>query len=234
MAFFGSTPKQPKAMPAATPVDPSEASLEFSIAQLHYYREDSKRKNIAILVLAAAALLEAAAIFAVSQQEKPADRYFAAGPNMELIAMKPEERPVLNDQQVTAWFGKNVEELFTYSFGNYNEHFRLMATRLITLEAVTDLDAQLEAAGVKRAVTELNLVSKAATTTAPILVQKGVINGNRTWEVSVEGVVNYAGPTKTTGQPVTWVALVTELPQAEGKLRISKIQMKNRQIAGGQ
>lgn len=187
----------------------SDSALELVRMRNEFYR-DNYRRIVAILLLAflIITLLISALIYVVTHP--PAPKYFATDTTGRIIPLVPLNEPDLSTAALLQWANTAAVAAFTYNFVDYRAQLQA-ASEFFTPEGWQAYLQSLEASNDLVAVKAKNLVVSAVATGAPIITQRGIVDGRYTWQIQMPLLVTYQSASQITPQNLLVNMVITRV-----------------------
>ena len=172
----------------------------LAVVQLrNQFYKDSQRKVMLALFVAMLAnfLLGGLLIYVISHP--PAPKYFATSINGRITPLFPLNEPNQSDSAVLQWANQAAIAAFTYNFVNYRDELQA-SSGFFTAEGWDQFLNALQQSNNLDAVKAKKLIVSAVATRAPIILQKGILNGSYSWRVQMPILVTYQSASEFTQQ----------------------------------
>ena len=220
-ARAGVLPKGKGTPPAANAPEGEEAvsmkGLGAVVVRNEFYR-DGYRTLLKIAIIQA--LIIVGLIFAmyyVIQVNQPKDRYFATTSDGRLVPMVALNEPNLSTPALMSWAAQAATEVMTFGYHDYRRRLQ-EASRNFTRTGWASFTTALEKSRIMEMVDANQYVVTAAPTSAPVLLEEGVVDGRYQWRIEVPIVVTYqAGAQKRADNFILTLLVV----------RVSKLESPN-------
>ena len=187
----------------------SEDALTTVVTRNSFYR-DGQHKLIAILLLSMAAnIMLVVAIFHIFFNP-PAPVYFATSINGRITPLYPLDEPNQSDSAVLQWANQAATAAFTYNFVNYRTELQA-SSGFFTSNGWTQFLNALQDSNNLDAVKAKKLIVSAVATRAPVILQKGVLNGRYSWRVQMPLLVTYQSASEFSQQNNVVTMLITRV-----------------------
>jgi intracellular multiplication protein IcmL len=174
------------------------------------FYKDSQRKVMLALLVAMLVNLVLGALLVYIITHPPAPRYFATTVNGRITPLFPLNEPNQSDSAVLQWANQAAIAAFTYNFVNYRDELQASSVFFTDVGWDQFLSA-LQGSNNLDAVKAKKLVVSAVATRAPIILQKGVLNGNYSWRVQMPILVTYQSASEFTQQNNVVTMLITRV-----------------------
>ncbi|CAM2747875.1 protein IcmL (DotI) [Legionella steigerwaltii] len=187
----------------------AEDSLTVVALRNKFYK-DSQRKVILALLIALLVNIVLAALLVYMITHPPAPKYFATSINGRITPLFPLNEPNQSDSAVLQWANQAAIAAFTYNFVNYRDELQA-SSGFFTPEGWDQFLSALQQSNNLDAVKAKKLIVSAVATRAPIILQKGVLNGNFSWRVQMPILVTYQSASEFTQQNNVVTMLITRV-----------------------
>ncbi|HGU7200604.1 TPA: type IVB secretion system apparatus protein IcmL/DotI [Legionella pneumophila] len=180
------------------------------VALRNKFYKDSQRKVILALLIAIVVNVVLASLVVYMITHPPAPKYFATSINGRITPLFPLDEPNQSDSAVLQWANQAAIAAFTYNFVNYRDELQA-SSGFFTPEGWDQFLGALEQSNNLDAVKAKKLVVSAVATRAPIILQKGVLNGRYSWRVQMPILVTYQSASEFTQQNNVVTMLITRV-----------------------
>lgn len=180
------------------------------VALRNKFYKDSQRKVILALLIAIVVNVVLASLVVYMITHPPAPKYFATSINGRITPLFPLDEPNQSDSTVLQWANQAAIAAFTYNFVNYRDELQA-SSGFFTAEGWDQFLGALEQSNNLDAVKAKKLVVSAVATRAPIILQKGVLNGRYSWRVQMPILVTYQSASEFTQQNNVVTMLITRV-----------------------
>lgn len=187
----------------------AEDALTAVTLRNRFYR-DGQRKMILVLLVSMAANFVLAAILTYIITHPPAPKYFATSINGRITPLFPLNEPNQSDSAVLQWANQAAIAAFTYNFVNYRSELQA-ASGFFTSDGWDQFLTALQQSNNLDAVKAKKLIVSAVATRAPIILQKGILNGRYAWRVQMPILVTYQSASEFTQQNNVVTMLITRV-----------------------
>src|SRR4029078_3022037 len=140
----------------------------------------------------------------------PAPKYFATSINGRITPLFPLDQPNQSVSAVLQWANQAAIASFTYNFVNYRDELQA-SSGFFTAEGWDQFLGALQQSNNLDAVKAKKLIVSAVATRAPIILQKGVLNGSYSWRVQMPILVTYQSASEFTQQNNVVTMLITRV-----------------------
>lgn len=176
----------------------AEDALTVVTLRNKFYK-DSQRKVMLALLVALLVNLVMATMLVYILTHPPAPKYFATSINGRITPLFPLNEPNQSDSAVLQWANQAAIAAFTYNFVNYRDELQA-SSGFFTAEGWDQFLNALQQSNNLDAVKAKKLIVSAVATRAPIILQKGVLNGSYSWRVQMPILVTYQSASEFTQQ----------------------------------
>lgn len=196
------------------------------------YMHDSQHRWMLALLIAVILIFFLAVFLGYIISHPPATKYFATSINGRITPLAPLDEPNQSDSAVLQWANQAAIASYTYNFVNYREEFAAASTYFTTAGWEQFLNA-LQQSNNLDAVKAKKLIVSAVATRAPIILQKGVLNGNFSWRVQMPILVTYQSASEFSQQNNVVTMLITRISTLESPRGIGIAQFIVGPLGGG-
>ncbi len=162
----------------------------MAVTMRNQFYKDSQHKIVLVLTISMAANLILGLILSYIITHPPAPKYFATSINGRITPLFPLDAPNQSDSAVLQWANQAAIAAFSYNFVNYHSELQA-ASGFFTPTGWTQFLDALQQSNNLDAVKAKKLVVSAVATRAPIILQKGILNGSYSWRVQMPILVTY-------------------------------------------
>jgi intracellular multiplication protein IcmL len=184
-------------------------ALTKIVLRNNFYR-DGQRKMTVILLLVMIANVVLASMLTYVLTHPPAPRYFATSINGRITPLIALNAPNQSDSSVLQWANQAAIASFSYNFVNYRSELQ-SASGFFTAEGWEQFLTALQDSNNLESVKAKKLVVSAVATSAPIFLQKGILNGRYAWRIQMPILVTYQSASEFAQQNLTVTMLVTRV-----------------------
>jgi intracellular multiplication protein IcmL len=183
--------------------------LEKVVIRNAFYR-DGQHKIILILLISmiANALLGLLIVYLMTHPPQP--KYFATSIHGRITPLFALDEPNQSDSAILQWANQAAIAAFTYNFVNYREELQA-SSGFFTSEGWSQFLQALQESNNLDAVKAKKLIVSAVATRAPVILQKGVLNGRFSWRIQMPVLVTYQSASEFTQQNNVVTLLVTRV-----------------------
>lgn len=202
------------------------------VALRNQFYKDSQRKVILALLLSILINLILGAMLVYLLTHPPEPKYFATSINGRITPLFPLNEPNQSDSAVLQWANQAAIASFTYNFVNYRDELQASSGFFTPAGWDQFLDA-LQQSNNLDAVKAKKLIVSAVATRAPIILQKGLLNGVYSWRVQMPILVTYQSASEFTQQNNVVTMLITRIPTLNSPRGIGIAQFVVGPASGG-
>lgn len=196
-----------------------------------FYR-DGQQKLMFTLLLAVVALFVLGSMLVYVVTHPPEPQYFATSVNGRITPLTPLDEPNQSDSAVLQWANQAAIAAFTYNFVNYRDELEATSGFFTTDGWQQFLDA-LQQSNTLDQVKAKKLVVSAVATRAPIILQKGVLNGRFAWRVQMPILVTFQSASEFNEQNNVVTMLITRISTLDSPRGIGISQFVVGPASGG-
>ncbi len=186
---------------------------EDALAVVHlrnqFYKDSQRKVMLALTIAMVANFLLGGLLFYIITHP-PAPRYFATSISGRITPLFPLDQPNQSDSAVLQWANQAAIAAFTYNFVNYRDELQA-SSGFFTAEGWDQFLGALQSSNNLDAVKAKKLIVSSVATRAPIILQKGILNGNYSWRIQMPILVTYQSASEFTQQNNVVTMLVTRV-----------------------
>lgn len=187
-----------------------EDALTAVTLRNNFYR-DGQRKLVVTLLLSMVANIILSVFLGYIVLNPPAPKYFATSINGRVTPLISMDEPNQSDSAVLQWANQAAIAAFTYNFVNYRTELQ-SASGFFTANGWNQFLNALQRSNNLDAVKAKKLVVSAVATRAPVILQKGVLNGRYSWRVQMPLLITYQSASEFTQQNSVVTILIARVP----------------------
>ena len=187
----------------------AEDALTAVVLRNNFYR-DGQRKIILVLLISMLANFLLASMLAYIILHPPAPKYFATSIHGRITPLFALNEPNQSDSAVLQWANQAAIAAFTYNFVNYRSELQA-SSGFFTSGGWDQFLTALQESNNLDAVKAKKLIVSAVATRAPIILQKGLLNGIFSWRVQMPILVTYQSASEFTQQNNVVTMLITRV-----------------------
>lgn len=169
------------------------------VAMRNAFYRDGQRKTLLILLVSLVLNAMLGVLLFYLMTHPPAPKYFATSINGRITPLFPLDEPNQSDSAVLQWANQAAIAAYTYNFVNYREELQA-SSGFFTSEGWTQFLEALQESNNLDAVKAKKLIVSAVATRAPVILQKGVLNGRFSWRIQMPVLVTYQSASEFTQQ----------------------------------
>jgi intracellular multiplication protein IcmL len=181
-----------------------------AVAMRNDFYRDGQRKMMLILLISLFANLMLASLLVYMITHPPEPKYFATTINGRITPLFALNEPNQSDSAVLQWANQAAIAAFTYNFVNYRSELQA-SSGFFTAEGWTQFLTALQESNNLDAVKAKKLIVSAVATRAPIILQKGILNGLYSWRVQMPILVTYQSASEFSQQNNVVTMLITRV-----------------------
>lgn len=181
-----------------------------AVALRNTFYRDGQRKLVAGLIIAVLVNLIMALMLFYEITHPPRPKYFATSLNGRITPLFPLEEPNQSDSAVLQWANQAAIAAFTYNFVNYRDELQ-SSSGFFTSDGWQQFLTALQESNNLDAVKAKKLIVSAVATRAPIILQKGMLNGKYSWRVQMPLLVTYQSASEFSQQNNVVTMLITRV-----------------------
>ncbi len=187
----------------------AEDALVAVTLRNNYYR-DGQRKLITMTLISALTNVALVMMLGYIVSHPPEPRYFATSINGRITPLFALNAPNQSDSAVLQWANQAAIAAFSYNFVNYRSELQA-SSGFFTAEGWTQFLDALQQSNNLEAVKAKKLIVSAVATRAPIILQKGILNGRYAWRIQMPLLVTYQSASEFSQQNSVVTLLVTRV-----------------------
>lgn len=174
------------------------------------FYKDSQRKIMLALLVSVLVNFVMGSLLVYIITHPPMPKYFATTINGRITPLFPLNEPNQSDSAVLQWANQAAIAAFSYNFVNYRDELQA-ASGFFTPSGWQQFLNALQQSNNLEAVRVKKLVVSAVATRAPIILEKGVLNGRYSWRVQMPILVTYQSASEFTQQNNVVTLLITRI-----------------------
>lgn len=187
----------------------AEDALSAVVMRNEFYKDGQRKIMFAMIgSLLLNLLLGILLIYMITHPPEP--RYFATSVNGRITPLFPLKEPNQSDSAVLQWANQAAIAAFTYNFVNYRQELQA-SSGFFTAEGWQQFLDALQQSNNLAAVQAKKLIVSAVATRAPIILQKGVLDGRFSWRVQMPILVTYQSASEFSQQNNVVTMLITRV-----------------------
>lgn len=174
-----------------------------------FYR-DGQRRLVSGLLITLLVNVIMASMLAYVFTHPPEPKYFATSINGRITPLFPLDQPNQSDSAVLQWANQAAIAAFTYNFVNYRDELQ-SSSGFFTADGWQQFLTALQQSNNLDAVKAKKLIVSAVATRAPIILQKGMLNGRYSWRIQMPLLVTYQSASEFSQQNNVVTMLITRV-----------------------
>ena len=187
----------------------AEDAVTAVVLRNNFYR-DGQRKMILIAIFSILCNVVLAGILGYVFTHPPEPRYFATSINGRITPLISLDAPNQSDSAILQWANQAAIASFSYNFVNYRSEL-VAASGFFTSDGWNQFITALSESNNLDAVKTKKLVVSAVATAAPVILQKGLLNGRYAWRIQMPILVTYQSASEFSQQNLNVTMLVTRV-----------------------
>lgn len=170
---------------------------------------NQKTFSLAFFLAIALTISLAGNFYLVSHRPRPV--YFASSSSGKIVPMVPLDRPVRSERWLIEWSASTIEDLLTISAVNYNASFLRIRDKFLpsTFGQIVDT---FDKNGMKKYILDNRMDTYVALENAPVIVNEGVMNGQRSWKIQAPIVLTFTNGAGRTPKHFVVEMVVSRVP----------------------
>lgn len=208
----------------------NEAGRQIDLQTL--YRHDGMQKILLALLGMVVVLFVMGLMLLYMVTHPPEPKYFATSINGRITPLTALTEPNQSDSAVLQWANQAAISAFSYNFVNYRDELQASSGYFTSEGWQQFLDALQQSNNLAQ-VKAKKLIVSAVATRAPIILQKGVLNGRFSWRVQMPILVTYQSASEFTQQNNVVTMLIARISPLESPRGIGISQFVVGQASGG-
>lgn len=187
----------------------SENALAQVLMRNDFYR-DGQRKLMVALSLSVVVNVIMVFLLSYLLTHPPTPKYFATSINGRITPLFALNAPNTSDNAVVQWASEAASASYSYNFVNWRSELEA-ASSFFTAEGWSQFTTALLDSNNLEAVKAKKLVVSAVVTGAPVILQKGLLNGRYSWRIQMPLLVTYQSASELSQQSLNVTMLVTRV-----------------------
>jgi intracellular multiplication protein IcmL len=206
-------------------------ALTTVVMRNRYYR-DGRQNLIIVLILSMISNVLLALAITYIFTHPPAPKYFATSINGRITPLVALNEPNQSDAAVLQWANQAATAAFTYNFVNYHTELQ-SSSGFFTAEGWNQFLTALRNSNNLDAVKAKKLIVSAVATQAPVILQKGLLNGVYSWRVQMPILVTYQSASEFSQANNVVTMLIVRIPTLNSPRGIGIAQFVVGPASGG-
>jgi len=182
----------------------------IAVAMRNSFYRDGQRKVMIILLLSILCNFVLAGILTYIFTHPPEPKYFATSISGRITPLVALNEPNQSDSAVLQWANQAAIAAFSYNFVNYRTELQA-SSGFFTAEGWDQFLKALEDSNNLLAVKAKKLIVSAVATKAPVILQKGLLNGRYAWRVQMPLLVTYQSASEFSQQNNVVTVLISRV-----------------------
>ena len=162
----------------------------IAVAMRNSFYRDGQRKVMVVLLFSILCNMVLSVILTYIITHPPAPKYFATSISGRITPLFALDEPNQSDSAVLQWANQAAIAAFSYNFVNYRTELQA-SSGFFTAEGWDQFLKALDESNNLIAVKAKKLIVSAVATKAPVILQKGLLNGVYAWRVQMPLLVTY-------------------------------------------
>lgn len=117
-------------------------------------------------------------------------KYFVTTRNGDLLPVIPLSAPMVTNDYLVSWAGRQAESAFSFNFVNYEQKLQTLQKNF-TADGWSHFKDELQRTNISQQMISSKMTVSAVTQKTPVILQQGVLNGAYSWKVSVPLLVSF-------------------------------------------
>lgn len=180
------------------------------VAMRNSFYRDGQRKMMFVLLMSIIGNIILCVTLSYILTHPPAPKYFATSINGRITPLVSLNMPNQSDSAILQWSNQAAIAAFSYNFVNYRTEL-VAASGFFTAEGWEQFINALGSSNNLDAVKSKKLVVSAVATSAPVILQKGVLNNRYSWRIQMPILVTYQSASEFSQQRLNVTMLVTRV-----------------------
>ena len=184
------------------------------VVRNEFYRDGYRIWQRVAAFQAIAIIALVAVVFFFVTTTKTENVYFATTEDGRLIPMVALSEPNLGKQALASWVAQSATEVMTFGFHDYRKRLQ-EASRNFTRVGWASFTTALEKSRIIETVTQNQQVVTASPTSAPVIIQEGIVNGRYQWTLELPMAVAYQAGSQSRTDSLLITMVVVRVPKLE-------------------
>ena len=181
-----------------------------TVALRNQFSKDGQSKLILVILISLISNLILGAMLIYKISHPPEPKYFATSINGRITPLFSLDQPNQSDSAVLQWANQAAIASFSYNFVNYRDELQA-SSGFFTAEGWEQFLNALQQSNSLDEVKSKKLIVSAVATRAPIILQKGILNGSFSWRVQMPLLVSYQSASEFKQQNSVVTMLITRV-----------------------
>lgn len=188
----------------------SEDDALTTVVTRNRFYHDGQHKLMLVLLISLISNFTLIGVITYLFTHPPLPKYFATSINGRITPLFPLNMPNQSDSAVLQWASQAATAAFTYNFVNYRTELQA-SSGFFTPDGWAQFLAALKDSNNLDAVKAKKLIVSAVPTMAPVILQKGPLNGVYSWRIQMPILVTYQSASEFSQQTNVVTMLVTRV-----------------------
>lgn len=186
-----------------------QEALELIKLRNNFYR-DSYRRVLGVLLIMVLINVALLGLLGYMLTHRPQPQYFATTSDGKVIRMYALSEPLVTSAELLQWATVAATSANTYDFVNYRKALQ-DASEYFTPTGWREFQNALKSSNNLDTVISKKLTVSAVATGAPIILDRGLINGVYKWKVQLPLLITYESASTNLSQPMIVTMLITRV-----------------------
>lgn len=186
-----------------------QEALQLVTLRNNFYR-DGYRRVLVILLIMVVINVVLLGLLGYMLTHRPEPQYFATTSDGKVIPMHALSEPLVTSAELLQWATVAATSANTYDFVNYRKALQ-DASEYFTPTGWREFQNALKSSNNLDTVISKKLAVSAVATGAPIILDRGLINGTYKWKVQLPLLITYESASTNISQPVVVTMLITRV-----------------------
>ena len=182
----------------------------IAVAMRNNFYRDGQRKVMLVLLFSFLCNVILSGILAYIITHPPAPKYFATSISGRITPLFALDEPNQSDSAILQWANQAAIAAFSYNFVNYRTELQA-SSGFFTAEGWDQFLKALDDSNNLVAVKAKKLIVSAVATKAPVILQKGLLNGRYAWRVQMPILVTYQSASEFSQQSNVVTMLISRV-----------------------
>src|ERR1700722_7113604 len=167
----------------------ADSALGIVQMQNNFYRNSYRSVFATLLFMILVSLFLSFIVYYLSTHRSE-PQYFAVSADRRVTQLYPLSAPIVSDSALLQWANQAAVAAYTYNFFNYRKALE-DASEYFTPGGWSDFESALQSSHNLESVIAKKLGVTAVATGAPVILDRGVLNGHYSWKVQMPLLVSY-------------------------------------------
>lgn len=188
----------------------AEDALKQIVNRNEFYRDNFRRVTY-IMLLSVLINVVLGFLSLYSFTHRPDPKYFATSSDGRITPLYSLDQPMVSVPTLLEWAKESINSVYTYNFVNYRKELQKASERF-TPDGWKNFQATLKDSNNLKTVVDSRMVVNSVATGAPVMLDRGIINGRYAWKVQTPVLVTYRNQARTFQQPLLVTMVVIRVP----------------------